>query len=46
MTKEERRELMPVSSAFWDDYVREFGLPAWFRAEENGQVIEFKKEKK
>lgn len=35
---------MPISSAIWDDYTREFGQPAAFVAEENGERIAFKPE--
>lgn len=44
MTKEERAALMPVTSELWRETVKEFGLPEWFRAQENGQQINYKKE--
>ena len=39
--KADRRAAMPISSEWWDAVVREFGLPEWFRATENNQLIDY-----
>lgn len=43
MTRAERRQLMPVSSAIWDDWLAEGIQPAWFRAVENNHSVEHPK---
>ena len=41
MTKEERREAMPLCSAFIDDLREHFGDPAYIKASEGGHSVEW-----
>lgn len=41
MTREERRQAMPVSTAFLDDIREAFGDPCKLRFSENGHSIEW-----
>jgi hypothetical protein len=39
MTREERREAMPLSTAFLDDMREHFGDPVYIHAIENGHEV-------
>lgn len=41
--REARRAAMPESSRLWDEFTEAFGTLAYYRAEENGRVIEWPK---
>ena len=41
MTRDERKKLMPLSSAFVEEMRKEFGEPVYIKAQENGHSIEW-----
>lgn len=43
MTREERREAMPIVTAFLDDIRKHLREPVSIKASENGQTIEWRK---
>lgn len=42
MTKAERREAMPLVTAFLDDMREHFGDPVYIKATENGHEVEWR----